>query len=180
VIGYAGRLVEEKGIHLLLQALAGLNGPWKLRLIGSGPYAAELKGLSSQLGISERVLFELWTSSAEMPAWLNQLDVLVLPSLTRRNWKEQFGRVLIEAMACEVPVVGSSSGEIPHLIGDAGMVFPEGDVTALREALSRLMNDDRLCAALGRRGRNRVLELYTQQRVASRTYDIYREVLGAG
>ena len=180
VIGYAGRLVEEKGIHLLLQAVAGLDGPWTLRLIGSGPYAAQLKGLSSQLGISDRVLFELWASSAEMPARLNELDVLVLPSLTRRNWKEQFGRVLIEAMACEVPVIGSSSGEIPHLIGDAGLVFPEGNVAALREALSKLMNDARLCTDLGHRGRKRVLERYTQQRVASQTYDIYRQVLGAG
>ena len=81
--------------------------------------------------------------STEIPRLLNELDVLVLPSLTRRNWKEQFGRILIEAMACEVPVVGSSSGEIPHLIADAGLVFPEGDVEALRDALCKLMQDAR-------------------------------------
>ena len=74
--------------------------------------------------------------STEVPAVLRALDVLVLPSLTTPSWKEQFGRVLQEAMACAIPVVGSDSGEIPHVIGDAGLVTPEGDAAALRRRWS--------------------------------------------
>jgi glycosyltransferase involved in cell wall biosynthesis len=176
VIGFVGRLVEEKGAHLLLRAVAGLNGDWTLRLYGAGPYEAALRALSNELGIEKRVAFEGQVPSTEIPRILNGLNVLVLPSLTRHNWKEQFGRILIEAMACEVPVVGSSSGEIPHLIADAGLIFPEDDVEALRAALNKLMQDGGLRLELGRRGRARVLAHYTQQQVAAETYAIYRRL----
>lgn len=178
VVGYAGRLVEEKGVQVLLRAVAGLDGDWQLRVIGDGPYRSTLALLSVELSIEPRVVFEPWVPSAEMPRRLNGLDVLVLPSLTRSNWKEQFGRVLVEAMACQVPVVGSSSGEIPNVIGEAGLVFPEGDHEALRETLSQLMGDGNLRAALGERGRARVLERYTQERVAAQTYEAYQYLLG--
>jgi len=177
VIGYVGRLVEEKGVQVLLNAVAGLDGNWALRLIGDGPYLETLKALSTRLRLEQRVTFESRVPSREMPRYLNGLDVLVLPSLTRRNWKEQFGRVLVEAIACEVPVVGSSSGEIPNLIADAGLVFPEGDAGALRDALCRLMTEPSLRIELGRRGRARVLEHYTQKQIAAGTYAIYWQLL---
>ena len=69
---------------------------------------------------------------------MRRFDVLVGPSLTTPRWKEQFGRMLVEAMACGVPVIGSDSGEIPHVIGDAGIVVPEGDRVALCAAIARL------------------------------------------
>jgi len=177
VIGYVGRLVEEKGVQVLLRAVAGLGGDWQLRVVGDGPYRTALEALSTELAIEPRVVMEPWVPSAEMPHKLNGLDVLVLPSLTRSNWKEQFGRVLVEAMASQVPVVGSSSGEIPNVIGDAGLIFPEGGHDALRERLSRLMSDGELRATLGERGRARVLERYTQERVAAQTYEAYRGLL---
>jgi glycosyltransferase involved in cell wall biosynthesis len=102
----------------------------------------------------------------------------VLPSRTRPNWKEQFGRALVEAMACEVPVVGSDSGEIPNVIGDAGLVFPEGDVAALAGHLRRLQDSQDMRRDLGRRGRARVLDRFTQARVAEQTYQLYRQILG--
>nr|MBC7244956.1 glycosyltransferase family 4 protein [Chloroflexota bacterium] len=179
VIGYAGRLVEEKGVHILLRAVAELPGNWRLHIIGDGPYLPTLKSLTKTLGIEQRVTFQPSVPSREMPYRLNSLNVLVLPSLTRRNWKEQFGRVLVEAMACEVPVIGSSSGEIPHVIGEAGLVFPEGQTEALRDALLKLMSDPGLCVELGQRGRTRVLEYYTQQRIAAKTYAIYQQLLTA-
>ena len=112
-----------------------------------------------------------------MPAYLTGLDVLVLPSRTRPNWKEQFGRVLVEAMACGVPVIGSTCGEIPQVIGDAGLVFPEEDVNALREALLHLQRDDNLRRDLAERGRARVLSHYTQKQVAAATVDVYRQMM---
>ena len=179
VIGYFGRMVEEKGVHILLRAAAALEGAWRLQLVGDGSYLPTLKALTRQLGIEDRVIFESWKPAGEMPQYYGRLDALVLPSITRHNWKEQFGRVLVEAMASEVPVIGASSGEIPHVIGDGGRVFPEGDSGALREALSELMSNPDLCLELGRRGRARVLEQYTHQRIAAATYQAYRQVMAS-
>ena len=172
-----GRLVEEKGVQVLLQAVEGLAGEWRLRILGSGPKQSQLEALARQLDIAERVSFESPIPSAQMPAFYHQLDTLVLPSLTRPHWKEQFGRVLIEAMACGVPVVGSRSGEIPHVIGQTGLTFTEGDVQKLRGSLSQLMDDPALYADLSKRGRERVLAHYTQTRIATETHEVYRQLL---
>jgi len=80
-------------------------------------------------------------------------------------------------MACGVPVVGAESGEIPHVVGEAGLVFPEDDWEALRDLLVRLMDDADLRAEMARRGRERVLAHYTQTRVAEETVRFYRRVL---
>lgn len=179
-IGYVGRLVEEKGIRLLVETVAGLEGDWQLSIVGEGPQRSVIERLSHKLGIANCVHFQRHIPSIQMPAHLNSLDVLVLPSLTKPNWKEQFGRVLIEAMACEVPVIGSDSGEIPHVIGDAGLVFPEGDVVALRNHLRRLMDEPEIRRQLGQRGRARVLAHYTQARIAQETYQVYQGILAEG
>jgi len=101
----------------------------------------------------------------------------VLPSVSRPNWVEQFGRVLIEAMACETPVVGSTSGEIPYVIGDAGLLFPEADADALAQVLADLAADPARRRALGRQGRARVLAHFTQARIAAATAEVYHEML---
>jgi glycosyltransferase involved in cell wall biosynthesis len=105
------------------------------------------------------------------------MDCLVLPSRTTRKWKEQFGRVLIEAMACEVPVIGSDSGEIPNVIGDSGLVFKEGDVGDLSSKLEVLINNKDVRVELARKGRQRVLNNFTQEKAAEETYKIYQKML---
>ena len=115
----------------------------------------------------------------QMPVFFRQLDVLLVPSLTRPNWKEQFGRVLIEAMACGTVPIGSDSGAIPNVIGGAGLIVPEGDVTALAHALRRLLQDDELRHDLAGQGRARVEAHFTQAQIAAQTVDVYREMLGA-
>ena len=119
VIGYAGGLLPEKGVDVLVRASAGLEQEWRLRFAGGGQEDA-LRELARELGVADRVEFVGRLPSTQMPDFYRRLDVLALPSRTTPTWKEQFGRVLIEAMACGVPVVGSDSGEIPHVIGDAG------------------------------------------------------------
>lgn len=177
IIGFFGRMVPEKGVDLLLEAAAGLPGDWRLVYIGEGPARAGLEAKVREMGLSARVEFHPRVPSVEMPAYLRRLDALVLPSLSRPNWKEQFGRVLIEAMASGVPVVGSDCGEIPHVIGDAGLVFPEGDADALCAALSRLRADAALRERLAEQGRARVLADFTQAQVAAKTYGVYREMV---
>jgi glycosyltransferase involved in cell wall biosynthesis len=177
VIGYAGRLVPEKGITVLLRALAQVQGDWELRVLGSGPLYTSLAALARELKIESRVLFAPWVASNEMPRFYNALDVLVVPSLTQPNWKEQFGRVIMEAMASGVPVIGSNSGEIPNVIGDAGVIVPEGDVPALAKALSDLIADTARREQLGTLGRERVHNHFSQQRIARETYTLYNQLL---
>ncbi len=175
-IGYAGGLLPEKGLDLLLRACTGLDGAWRLTLVGSGEEIEALRKLASECGIADRVTLGVRLPSGEMPDFYRSLDVLVLPSRTRPNWKEQFGRVLIEAMACGVPVLGSSSGEIPNVIGDAGVVFPEGDVEALRSQLQQLMQDGVTRSHFASAGRQRVLARYTMEEIARQTVAAYRAV----
>jgi glycosyltransferase involved in cell wall biosynthesis len=176
-IGYAGRLVEEKGVDLLLEALVGLEGKWKAMVVGSGPSLEALRIQARRPELEDRVSFIPQVPSKEMPAVYRRFDVLVLPSRTRANWKEQFGRVLVEGMACGVPVIGSDSGEIPHVIGDAGLIFREGRADLLRKRLDHLIQSPERRAELARRGRERVLANYTQAKVASRTYQVYKTML---
>jgi glycosyltransferase involved in cell wall biosynthesis len=171
-IGYVGRLVAEKGVDLLLDALSGVEGVWRVLIVGGGPALSSLQSQAARLGIASRVTFRGAVPSVQMPGVYRTMNVLVLPSRTRPNWKEQFGRALVEAMACGVPVVGSDSGEIPHVIGDAGLIFPEGQAAALRRQLERLQ-DEALRADLGRRGRARVLTHYTQAQIAAQTAAVY-------
>ncbi len=177
VIGYAGRFVEEKGVDVLLHALSKLQGRWRADFVGGGPTRARLIELARRLNLVDRVRFLSWMPSGQICNFYRALDVLVLPSRTRPNWKEQFGRALVEAMACGVPVVGSTCGEIPNVIGDAGLIFPEGEADGLHEHLSRLQRDAALRADLAQRGRQRVLENYTHQQIARKTYEVYRTLL---
>lgn len=175
-IGYAGRLVRQKGLGTLIEAVARLPGEWRLTLYADGPMREELSARVSALGLTDRVRLNPRVASEQMPDCLAEMDVLVLPSLTRPNWKEQFGRVLIEAMACGLPVVGSDSGEIPNVIGDVGRVVPEGDAQALRDQLLLLRDKPRIRHELGAKGRQRVLERYTQARIADDTVAFYRAI----
>jgi len=177
VIGYIARLVEEKGLLLLLEALSGLQRGWRLHVIGSGPLEPAARQRATQLGLEERITWEHGVESTRVPERLRAFSLLVQPSLTRTNWKEQFGRALMEAMACGVPVIGSDSGEIPHVVGDAGLVVPEGDHVALRDAIARVLGDARLRRDMADRGRRRVLECYTHERIAEQTLATYRAAM---
>ncbi|MEO1287400.1 MAG: glycosyltransferase family 4 protein, partial [Chloroflexota bacterium] len=175
-IGYIGRLVEEKGIHHLLEACAMLEQDWRMRIVGSGPLRDDLEDLANELHIAEHIQWIDWIASTEMPAQYQELDVLVLSSLTRPNWKEQFGRVLIEAMASGIPVIGSDSGAIPSVIGNGGLIFPEGDVEQLAKHLHDLQTKADLREILGKAGRQRVLDNFTHERIAEATVEVYREM----
>jgi glycosyltransferase involved in cell wall biosynthesis len=177
-IGFAGRLIQAKGLGVLMQAASGLaDRNWSLRIVGSGPERAAFEQLSRTLKIEERVQFIGHVSSTAMPSVMRGFDVLAGPSLTTARWKEQFGRMLVEAMACGVPVIGSDSGEIPQVIADAGIVVPEADVEALRDALSRLQTDGALRRKFGRLGRERALAQFTQHAVAERTITAYQRAM---
>ena len=176
LVGYVGRLHIEKGVDTLIRALALLPSASTLVLVGRGPHRARFERLVSELGLSKRVKWAPWGRPTEVLEYMNAFDVLVLPSRTRSNWKEQFGRVLVEAMACETCVVGSDSGEIPQVIGDAGLVFREGDERELAGHLETLMAGASLREDLGSRGRQRVFENFTYAKIAADAVDFYRSM----
>jgi glycosyltransferase involved in cell wall biosynthesis len=135
--------------------------------------------MHKDMGLDRRVVWVPTVSHTVVPDYINTMDVLVLPSLTTPRWKEQFGHVLIEAMACQVPVIGSDSGAIPEVIGDAGIVIPEGDSNALARAIERLRSSEAERVAIGRRGREQVLAHFTNERIAQKTWLFWQEILDA-
>jgi glycosyltransferase involved in cell wall biosynthesis len=177
VIGFVGRLVPEKGVADLIAAFARMHTRARLQIVGNGTERTRLEMQASNLGIRDRVVFRGAITAVSMPETYNQFDVLVVPSKTQPNWKEQFGRVIVEAMACEVPVVGSDSGEIPNVVGKTGAIFAEGDIDGLARQLDDLLNDHERRSLLGKRARDRVLREFTQARVARRFYEVYCSTL---
>ncbi len=176
-LGFIGRLKEEKGLPLMVEALTYLPSYCRVVFIGNGPMKSVLEEQATRLGVTERVTFKGGVPTYEVPHEMEQLDTFVLPSITQPNWIEQFGRVLPEAMSCETPVIGSTSGEIPHVIGDAGLVFQESDAKDLAQCVQKLLDDPAFYADLAKRGRQRVLDNYTQEQIARQTYDVYEEML---
>ena len=180
-VGYIGRLVPQKGVHMLIDAVAGADDrSWRLMIAGFGPMRETLQRAAAEAGLGERCQFESSVPSTDVPAWLRQLDAAVLPSISAPRWKEQFGRMAVEAMSCGVPVVGSDSGEIPSVIGNAGLIFPENDVEALRRCLGRLAREPELRRELGERGRQRVIEGFSSDRIAQETFHAFELALQAG
>ena len=181
VVGYVGRLLQMKGIDTLLRAVAHLvnhdpTRTYKLLIVGQGEDKPDFQKTAETLGISEHIVWINAVPPEEVAAYINCMDTLVLPSRTTAGWVEFFGRVLIEGMACEVPVVGSNSGEIPHVIDDAGLIFPEGDMDALAERIHHIARDTYLRNDLVERGLNRVKD-FTWETIAEQTYQVYQELL---
>jgi glycosyltransferase involved in cell wall biosynthesis len=176
-VGFFNRFIASKGPLVALDAFASLPDDSRLLMVGDGPLRGEIERAVAVRGLGDRVLLRSRVPSAQMPELLRSVDVSILPSRTTPSWKEQFGRVLIEAMSSGVPVVGSDSGEIPRVIADAGIVIGEGDPAQLGDALLRLYRDPMLRKDLGERGRRRVLEHYTHARIAADTAAAYRAVL---
>ncbi|CAN1209213.1 Glycosyltransferase [Tumidithrix helvetica PCC 7403] len=179
-IGFLGRLTQSKGIDLIFAAVAqlrdrGINS--QIILCGSGSEEAALRKLAEDLQIADLVLWRGAVLHSQAPAELSYFDVLVLPSRSTSNWKEQFGHVLIEAMSMGIPVVGSSSGEIPNVIGRSDLVFQEDDVSGLASILERLFREPAWREEVGQYGISRVHQNYSHQKIAERLVNLWQTVL---
>jgi glycosyltransferase involved in cell wall biosynthesis len=177
VAGYVGRLVEEKGLGDMVDALPSCDPRVNLLFTGSGPYEAELRKRIRAHGVESRVRFIAEMPAHSLPQVMNAMDVLVLPSRTTPSWKEQFGRVIIEAHACETPVIGSDSGAIPQVVGGGGLIHRERDPSDLAASINKLQASPDRCRQMGRIGRSQVEDQYTWQCVAKRMFRIYENVL---
>lgn len=176
VVGYVGRLQPEKGVDTLLEAAALARSTPQVLIAGTGPQLAELQSLAVQLGVGTRCHFVGAAPYETVAEYINVLDVLVVPSRATRNWKEQFGRVLIEGMACQVAVVGSDSGAIPEVLGSAGRIFPEGASQALADLLDELAADETRRNEMAQAGYERVLERYTVEQTARAVSEVWHQL----
>ena len=187
VVGFVGRFVAEKGLLTLCDALAALKDhpqPWLWLLLGRGELKETLKAKVAAAGIADRVRWVESVPHDDVPRYLNLMHTLVLPSettygfktLTSVGWKEQFGHVLIEAMACGVPVIGSDSGEIPHVIQESGLIFPEGNAASLAERLRLLMEQPTHRQTLAHQGYQRAMTHYTNRALAKQLLEFYQEI----
>ncbi|MBW4539386.1 MAG: hormogonium polysaccharide biosynthesis glycosyltransferase HpsO [Myxacorys chilensis ATA2-1-KO14] len=185
VVGFVGRFVPEKGLLTLAKALAGLKDrSWKWLLLGRGEQKETLLAEAKTLGFDDRLIWVESVPHADVYRYINLMHTLVLPSettyqfktLTSAGWKEQFGHVLIEAMACQVPVIGSDSGEIPNVIDNAGLIFPEGNVDQLRDRICQLIDNRSFAEELGRRGYGRAIAHYTNHALAKELLTFYRDL----
>ena len=180
VVGYIGRMVPEKGGDLLMRAFKVLLDkglPVELLFVGSGPKRREWQAFAEELGIFEHVAWEESVPNERVAEVMGRVDVLVLPSRSSSAWKEQFGLVLAQAMAMGVPVVGSSCGAIPEVIGREDVIFPEGNSSALADILEGLVSSSKLRGDLSTFGIDRAESRYSHDVIARQLADLYESVL---
>jgi glycosyltransferase involved in cell wall biosynthesis len=175
VVGYLGRFVKEKGIETLMNALDRTLTPWRALIVGAGPMEERIRDWADEHNGRVRIITD--AAHDQVPAYLNAMDVLCAPSETTPHWREQQGRMLIEAFACGVPVIASDSGEIPHVVSDAGMIAREQDVAAWTRALDRLLVDRALCAELSARGLERARTVYAWPVIARQHLEFFEACL---
>jgi len=175
VVGYLGRFIEAKGIRLLARTLDALTVPWRALFVGGGELQGWLAGWAR--GQGDRVRIVTSASHDQVPKYLNAMDILCAPSQTTPAWREQFGRMLIEAFACGVPVIASDSGEIPHVVGDAGIILSENDHQAWGAAIERLINLPCERKQMATKGLERVQHCYSLERVAMKHLAFFTDIL---
>jgi glycosyltransferase involved in cell wall biosynthesis len=175
VVGFLGRLVSEKGIELLTTVLDRVTTPWRALVVGSGPLEGMVSAWAGRY--ADRVRVVTTAQHDEVPAYLNAMDLLCAPSQTTARWREQFGRMLIEAFASGVAVVASTSGEIPYVIADAGVLVAEGDLPGWQQAIETLTMDRARRSELAARGRERAESVYGWAVVARQHVDFFERVM---
>ncbi|WP_416233468.1 glycosyltransferase family 4 protein [Anabaena sp. UHCC 0451] len=173
-MGYLGRFVPEKGLDLLMGVLDSLATPWRALFVGSGVMESSLRNWAKRYPEQVRICTDV--KHNQVPQYLNAMDILVAPSQTVSNWQEQFGRMLIEAFACGIPVIGSDSGEIPYVIKDAGLVVGEKDQMGWIQAISDLLNSPSQRQELGQKGLERAHKVYIWPSVANQHLQFFNEL----
>jgi glycosyltransferase involved in cell wall biosynthesis len=178
VVGYLGRFVPDKGLDLLMLALDRLAGEWRAMFVGAGPMEPRLREWARGHGDRVRICTDV--THDHVPAYLNAMTVLCAPSQTMPNWKEQFGRMVVEAFAAGVPFVGSDSGEIPFVVKDAGVVVGEKDQAGWTRAIGELLANPARRRELAEQGLQRAQDEFAWAAVARQYLDFFERLLPGG
>jgi glycosyltransferase involved in cell wall biosynthesis len=175
VVGYLGRFVPDKGLDLLTRALDRLESEWRALFVGAGPMEPQLRTWAAKHGDRVRLCTDV--THDHVPAYLNAMTVLCAPSQTMPNWKEQFGRMVVEAFAVGLPFIGSDSGEIPFVVKDAGVVVGEKDEEGWTRALAELLASPARCRELAERGLQRAHDEFAWPAVARQYLEFFERLL---
>ncbi len=175
VVGFVGRFVPDKGIDVLLTALRSTAAPWRALFVGGGPMEQDLRRFADEY--RGRVHVETSATHDDVPGWLNAMTILCAPSRTGRRWREQFGRMLIEAMACGVPVIASDSGEMPAVVGDAGSIVPEDDASRWAAEIDRVLANRVIYEQRAMQGLERARTRFAWPKVAREHLDFFEMLL---
>jgi len=174
-IGYLGRLVEEKGVPTLLEAVRHMraeNLPIMLKVIGDGPLRNGLEAAAGENGLRGNVTFTGMLQGEALREAANSLDLLVLPSV----WEEPAALVIMEQLSRGRPLIVTDNGGSPELVGDAGLTFPPGDVAALVKCLRRFLDDPGLVTELGKRARQRAQTLFLDERTVIEHGEVFERL----
>jgi glycosyltransferase involved in cell wall biosynthesis len=172
-IGYVGRIVEEKGIQDALEAIAQTRSPIRLAIMGEGPYEQQLRERAHELGVADRVLINGWGSPTEVATFLQSLDVLLLLTRKSGSTNEQFGRVIVEGQSCGIPVIGSTCGAIPNVVGEGGWIIPERSPRGLAKILDGLAENPQALVDKAQAAQKNVAERFTFPIVARELADAW-------
>lgn len=176
LILYVGTFIERKGIRYLLDAMRDILKEvpdCRLVLIGEGPEESVLKKHAEDLGVSDETAFIGFQPQDEIVEWMQKARVLILPSL-----EEGMGVVLLEAMACGTPVVGSRIGGIQDVVTpDVGALVPAADPQALAEAVRRILAEPAKWDEMSLAARERVANQYDWDQIGSQFVELYRSLL---
>lgn len=176
-IAYAGRIVEQKGVENLVEAVKNLkNNHVKLILVGDGNLL-EKRGKDWAIGLGDKLIHIKTVEQIKMFNILSQIDIFVLPSLTTKYWAEQFGHVIAQAMAAGCACIGSDSGAIPEVLASCGMIYHEGNVSELEDKLIKLVNDNKSRVSLGHQAKKYALHNYQHDAIAKKYLDVFKRVL---
>ncbi len=182
LVVFVGRLIAEKGLDDLLEAIAELEGS-ALIVLGTGQDAAGLEERAAELGLRDRVHFMGWVDQERVPVYLHAADVLVGPSKTSESgWKEGMGLVFLEAMAAGTPVVATRSGGIPDIVQheQTGLLVEEQAPAQIAQAVRRLQEDADLRTHVIESGRRLVAESYTRRASAAAFADLFESLTVSG
>lgn len=165
---FFGRLEDDKGVDLVLQALAPLE--CALRIVGRGDQEELLRQRVADWGMEERVTWDSWLTPIQLAEAIGQSALAVLPSR-----HESFGNAMVEVMAVGAPLITTQAGSIPEVVGDGAILVPSEDVEALREAIVRLLEDDAEAGEMGAKGKAHVRGRYQWIRVAESFVEVYQD-----
>jgi glycosyltransferase involved in cell wall biosynthesis len=178
-VGFVSRLEPYKGgmiaIRAFIRAAAGTDAV--MDVIGAGSEEAAMRAEAERAGLGHRCTFHGALNQEETLRWMDLIDIVLVPSLATRKWKEQFGRVPAQAMAHGAAVIASDSGSLREVVDDAGVLVREGDEEQLARELERLLHDPGRLEDLRKRGYQRAAETFSWDAVADGMDVMYRELM---
>ena len=181
VLLFVGALGYRKGIHTALEAMHNLKDRFNhlhFVIVGSGEYEDNLKFKVKDLKLENDVTFIPWLKNEELPYYFNSADLFLYPSIPHEGWEEQFGYSIAEASLCELPVISTNTGSIKEVLidGETGIMVPPGDAGKLSEAIEKIIVNRDLGEQLGKRGRQYIIENFSNKIIANKLFNLFKKV----